>query len=126
MDSTEHGWRNKFAVALGGIAWATRTQGSFQVHLPIALAAVGLATWLGIEAWRWVTVVFAIMIVLSAELMNTAIEQLVRVLHPQRDHGIKNALDAAAGAVLVVAFGAVIVGLIALGPPLWDAVSASF
>jgi diacylglycerol kinase len=124
MNSNEHGWVNKFAVAMSGLVWSARTQNSFRIHLPLALAVLGAAAWLRIEAWRWVAIVFAITIVLSAELINTSIEQLVRVLHPQHDEGIKRALDTAAGAVLLVAIGAVIVGLITLGFPLWDAIAS--
>ena len=91
---------------------------------PVALAAVGVAAWLGIETWRWVAIVLAITIVLSAELMNTSIEQLVRVLHPQHDEGIKRTLDTAAGAVLIAAIGAVIAGLITLGFPLWESLAS--
>lgn len=124
MNSNEQAWGKKFAVAISGVVWSARTQHSFRVHLPIAVAAIGVAAWLRIETWRWVAIVFAITIVLSAELINTSIEQLVRVLHPQHDEGIKRALDAAAGAVLLVAIGAVIAGLITLGLPLWNTIAS--
>jgi len=124
MNANEHGWVNKFAVAMSGVVWSAQTQNSFRIHLPIALATLGVAAWLRIDPWRWVAIVLAITIVLAAELMNTSIEQLVRILHPQHDGGIKRALDAAAGAVLLAAIGAIIVGLITLGLPLWEALEA--
>ena len=124
MNANEHGWVNKFAVAISGVVWSARTQHSFRIHLPIALATLGVAAWLRIDPWRWVAIVLAITIVLAAELMNTSIEQLVRILHPQHDEGIKRALDAAAGAVLLAAIGAIIVGVITLGLPLWEAIEA--
>lgn len=120
MNASDQGWGKKFAVALSGVLWSTQTQASFRIHLPIALAVLGIGAWLRLEAWRWVAVVLAITIVLSAELLNTSIEQLVRVLHPQHDEQIKRVLDTAAGAVLVAAIGAVIVGLVTMGVPLWD------
>jgi diacylglycerol kinase len=58
--------------------------------------------------------------------LNTSIEQLVRVLHPEHDPSIGRGLDAAAGAVLLAAIGAVAVGLIALGPPLLRVVESFF
>lgn len=125
MNASDQGWGKKFAVAISGVLWSTQTQTSFRVHLPIAIAVLGMGAWLRLEVWRWVAVVLSITIVLSAELFNTSIEQLVRVLHPQHDQGIKRALDTAAGAVLVTAIGAVIVGLITIGLPLWDALAAS-
>ena len=121
MDTNEHGWGNKFAVAISGVWWSARTQVSFRVHLPISLAALGVAAWLRIEPWRWVAILLAITIVISAELMNTSIEQLVRVLHPQHDEGIKRVLDTAAVSGFVFFIGSVFVGLLAMVVPLWDA-----
>ena len=60
MMSNEHGWGDKFAVAIAASSWSVRTQNSFRVHLPIAPAVIGLAAWLQIDAWRWVAVLFAI------------------------------------------------------------------
>ena len=116
----------KFAVAISGVAWAARHQNSFRVHLPVAAAAIALSAWLQVEPWRWVAVVLAITIVISAELLNTSLEQLVRVLHPNQHPQIGRALDAAAGAVLIAASGAVAVGLVTLGPPLWNAIAEKF
>jgi diacylglycerol kinase len=120
MMSSKQGWQQKFAHAAAGLFWSVRTQSSFWIHLPIAFAVLGVAAWLRVETWRWVAIVLAITIVLSAELLNTVIEQLVKVLHPDHDERIGQLLDTAAGAVLVAAIGAIIVGLIALGLPLWS------
>ncbi|MGB7326402.1 MAG: diacylglycerol kinase [Rubripirellula sp.] len=115
-------WYKKFAFAVTGLVHAVKTQNSFWVHLPITLAAIGIGCWLELEPWRWVSVVVAIAMVLSSELLNTAIEEMVRVVHPSHNVQIGRALDAAAAAVLVTAIAAAIIGLIAIGPPLWDAV----
>lgn len=121
--ASEHGWHKKFAVAFAGVVWSVHKHRSFWIHLPISLAVIGVAAWLRVESWRWAAVVAAITIVLSAELMNTSIEQLVKVLHPEQDERIGRALDAAAGAVLVAATGAAVLGLITLGLPLWNAIA---
>jgi diacylglycerol kinase len=60
---------------------------------------------------------------MAAELLNTSLEALADTLHPQRAEGIGRAKDAAAGAVLVTAILAGIVGSIVFGPKLWDFVS---
>ena len=113
-------WRSKFAYAIAGIDESFRTQVSFWVHLPAAAAVIGMAAFLQVAAWQWAILVLTIAVVIAAELLNTALEQLVVVLHPVRDPRIARSLDAAAGAVLIVAIGAVIVGLIVLGIPLWQ------
>ena len=111
-------WRNKFACAISGAFWAFRSQNSFWVHILITIMVILLAVVLKIEAWKWVAVIFATTLVFAAELLNTSIEQLVKVLHPEQHPGIGKALDTAAAGVLVAALGAVAIGLITLGPPL--------
>ena len=112
-------WRNKFGYAFAGLRDSFLTQASFWVHLPIAAVVIVLATVLQLEPWRWAILVLCIGTVIAAELFNTALEQLVVVLHPTRDPSIGKALDAAAAAVLIVAIASVVVGLIVIGPPLW-------
>ena len=55
--------------------------------------------------------VVAIVLVFAAELFNTAIEKLCDVVHPDYSEKIKAIKDLAAGAVLVCAVGAVVIGL---------------
>ncbi len=113
----------KFSVAIDGMFRSFANHQSFWFHLPAAGVAIAMAAWLRVEPWRWAVVLLVITIVLSAELMNTAIEQLVRVVHPERDERIGHALDAAAAAVLLASIGALAVALITLGVPLWKALT---
>ena len=57
--------------------------------------------------------------VITTELLNTAIEDLVAVLHPEHDPKIGRVLDVAAGAVLIASIAAVVIGLIVFVGPLW-------
>lgn len=111
-------WYTKFSCAFAGVHWALTRQNSFWVHIPVAVAVVAMAAWLNIDSWRWAMIIIAITTVFAAELINTAIEQLVKVVHPQSDPRVGRALDVAAGAVLIAAIGSVGIGLITLGPPL--------
>ncbi|TWU08220.1 diacylglycerol kinase family protein [Stieleria varia] len=111
-------WISKFAVAIAGTLWAFRTQNSFYVHLLITIAVVGLGLSLQLDRVSLCLLILSIAIVLAAELFNTAIELLIAALHPERDAKIGRALDTAAGAVLITAIGAAIVGMIILIPPL--------
>jgi len=108
-------WITKFVIAVTGSLHAFRQQKSFWIHLPVAVAVVLLGILLRLEAWRWAVISLCIALVLSAELLNTAIEEIVAVIHPARDSRIGKALDAAAGGVLVAAIGAAVAGLIVLG-----------
>ncbi|GAA5509381.1 diacylglycerol kinase [Novipirellula caenicola] len=107
-------WITKFAVAFRGLGISLRDQSSLQVHVLAAVVVLSLATYLDFDLWRWAVLVLAITIVIAAELMNTAIERLVRVLHAQRHPEIGDALDTAASAVLVAAIGAAVTGVIVL------------
>lgn len=114
------GWISKFAVAFKACFAAARQESSFWVHLPMTVAVVAVAAFLQVELWRWAVLTIVIASVLAAELFNTAIERLVQVLHPDHDKRIGEALDLGAAGVLVLSIGAIIVGLLTLGPPLWN------
>ncbi len=117
-------WPKKFAVAFSGLFWAFRTESSFWVHLLVATAVLSVSAVLRVELWRWVALVLTIMVVFTAELLNSAIEQMIKVLHPESDERIGRVLDVSAAAVLAAAIGAVVVGLLTLGQPIWTAVMA--
>ena len=77
-------WMMKFAVAFRGLGISLRDQSSLQLHVLAAILVLTIATYLQLDLWRWAVLVLAITVVIAAELMNTAIERLVRVLHAQR------------------------------------------
>ncbi len=107
-----------FTHALRGIAHLIRTQPNAQVHLAATLGvcAAGFAVGLGSSEWPWLVV--AIALVWSAEAFNTALEELADTVHPQQHPGIGRAKDLAAGAVLVAALGATLIGVLVFLPHL--------
>lgn len=117
-------WSDKFREAGDGLLYGLQTQESLRVHVAFALAVVAVAAGLQVEAWRWAILVLCIAVVVASELFNSAVEQLVRTLHPERDPAIAAVLHMAAAGVLVNAIGAVVIGLIVLGPPLLEWISA--
>ncbi len=118
-------WVRKFKVALGGIAFAVTDQVSFWVHLPIAVSVCAVAAWLRVDRWEWVAIIVAISSVLVAELLNSAIELLVRAVHPEEHPLVGKALDVSAGAVLLAVMAAIATGLTVLGPPLYAVILGS-
>ena len=104
--------------ALAGIATMLRTQHNAWLHLAATLAVVLAALGLGVSAGEWMALILAIVIVWSAEALNTAFERLCDVAHPDFHPLVKQAKDVAAAAVLIAAAGAVAVGLIIFGPRL--------
>jgi diacylglycerol kinase len=106
-------------LALSGIAFAIRTQRHMQIHVIAAVIVIALGSFLSLEAIDWCLLAIAIGMVVSAELVNTAIEQAVDLASPERHPLAKSAKDVAAGAVLAAALVAIAIGLLVLGPPLW-------
>ena len=108
-------WPEKFRRAVRGLAWGLRTERNFYVHLTAATAVVGAAIVLGASRLEWCALVLCISVVLGAELFNTAIERLARAVTRDHNEQVRDALDTSSGAVLLVAIGAAVVGLLVLG-----------
>ncbi len=87
-------------------------------HVGAAAAVMLLAALLQLRAGDWALLIGACVLVLSAELLNTAIEKAVDLAMPEQHPLARVAKDAAAGAVLIAAIGAALIGLLVLGPPL--------
>lgn len=107
-----------FGYALSGIAYTVKTQLNFRIHLT-AVLIVGLAGWyFQLSAHEWLWIILAIGLVLVAELLNTAIELLVDLVSPGFNEKAGRVKDVAAGAVIVAAFIAVLIGTIIFIPKL--------
>lgn len=108
-----------FQNALAGLWWALTTQPNFRVHITLALAAVFLGWYVGLSAIEWTIIVFTILLGLAAELINTALEAMTDLITQEWRQEAKVAKDVAAGMMLTVAIGAVIVAGFILGPKLF-------
>jgi len=109
-------------LALEGIAYCIKTQRNMRIHCVFALMAVIFGLMLKITRLEFIFIIIVISMVLICETFNTAIEKAVdasiREYHPIA----KLAKDVAAGAVLVSAINAVLVGCIIFGRHAWAAV----
>lgn len=104
-----------FAVAGAGLARAWATQPNLRIEAAIGLAALVAAAWLRAPA---APIVLASALVLALELTNSAVEAVVDLASPDHQPLAGTAKDLAAAAVLMASIGAVLVGLVVLGPPL--------
>ncbi len=107
-----------FRFAGAGVFYVLRTQRNFRIHLTVTLGVALLGIWLQLPPGAWSTLLLTIGRVLIAEMFNTAAETLVDLASPDYHPLAKLVKDLAAGAVLVSALIAVLVGLLLLGPPL--------
>ncbi len=106
----QHSFWRSFHHAFEGIIYATRTQLNMRLHLIAATLVLAATLYLHLQRPYVIAMVITVAVVLGFELLNTAVESIVDLLSPQEHPLAKVAKDAAAGAVLVVAFAAVIVG----------------
>lgn len=106
----------KFAIR--GIAAFFANEKNGQIQLAMAAAAVILGRTLRISSMEWLVVTFFIIMVLTLEMINTAIEKLCDVIHPDYHPEIKIIKDIAAGSVLLGAIGSVIAGAVIFIPKL--------
>lgn len=107
---TESKFWSSFHFAFSGILYATRTQPNMRVHLVIAALVLVATMLLRLDRLYIIAIIITIVIVLSLELLNTAIEAVVDLLTVAHHPLAKTAKDAAAGAVFVASTGAMFVG----------------
>lgn len=105
-----------FAYAWKGVCSFLSKEHNAWIHCT-AIAAVTLAGfWLKITPTEWTIVLLCFGMVLSAEAFNTAIERLVNLVSPDYHPVAGDVKDIAAGAVLICAISAAIIGLIIFIP----------
>lgn len=102
--------------AVTGIRFAFRTQRNMWIHLFIALFAVFLSVMLQLSATEASIVMLVIATVFILELMNTAMEEVINMLHITRKMRAMVAKDVSAAAVLVASVAAVVIGCLIFIP----------
>ena len=107
---------NSFKYAIEGIISSFKTERNMKIHVLAMIIVIALGFFFKLDKIEWCFIIIAIASVISAELFNTAIETVVDMVSPERNPKAKLAKDIAAGAVLVVAIGAAIIGFIIFGP----------
>lgn len=105
-----------FHYAWNGIRNCVGKEQNLSFHLLTTVAVLIAGVAFGITPNEWIAIILCIGLVIGAELFNTAIERLVDLVSPER-HPIAGLVkDIAAGAVLICALAAIIVGLIIFVP----------
>lgn len=114
--STETNHKNRsflirLRFALAGLAHALRAENSIRIQVSVfVMVAVAMLVLRPEPVW-WGMVLLASSGVLTAELLNTAVEHLADHLHPEIHPSIRTVKDCAAAAVLVAVLGAIAVGV---------------
>lgn len=89
---------------------------NIKIHIGATLFVFVLGLIFSITFLEWVAVTISISLVLSFEIINTVIEELIDLLHPKKDPKVMIVKDLAAAAVFVSAIGSIIIGLLIFLP----------
>ena len=108
-----------FRCALEGLWYVLHAERNARIHLIMAALVVLVSAWLQLSSIEWVLMIAAIALVFAGEMLNTVVELTIDLITPERNSLAKRAKDVAAGAILVAAVAAAVMGLLILGPRLW-------
>ena len=111
--------RNSFKYAFEGIWEALKTEQNLKIHFMIMLFVIIAGVIFKITTMEWIVCLLLFALVISLELVNTAIETTVDIAMPEIHEKAKYAKDIAAGAVLFSAIISVIVGFIIFLPKIF-------
>jgi diacylglycerol kinase (ATP) len=104
--------------ALRGIRIMIGSQQNAWIHAAATVVVVAAGWWCGLTLAEWCWIVLAVVSVWTAEALNTAFEFLTDVASPGSHPVAGKAKDVAAGAVLITAVGAAVIGALVFGPRL--------
>ncbi|MDE6298965.1 MAG: diacylglycerol kinase family protein [Muribaculaceae bacterium] len=119
LNTTPFSWKKRalsFKYAVKGLTALFRYEHNARIHLAVALLAIIAGVWLEISPLEWCLVVGCIVLVLAGEAFNSAVEALADEVSAEFSPLIGRAKDLGAAAVLLLAAGAVIIGLIIFLP----------
>lgn len=109
-----------FEHAFRGWWYVVRTQPNAWIHALISTLVILMALWLHLPIRDWALLFVTITLVWTAEFINTALEAVVDLISPDHHPLARIGKDVGAATVLIAAFTSVLVGLLILGPPLWE------
>jgi len=115
-----------FRYAFAGWWYVIRTQRNAWIHAVTSAVVVILAFWLRLSARDWAVIVLAIGMVWTSEFLNTALEAVVDLASPHQHHLARVGKDVGAAAVLIAAISSALIGILIIGPPLWQRLSELF
>ena len=109
-----------FGYAFEGIRTGILKERNMKIHCLAVILVTAAGTFLGLSAVEWCICLLLFALVISLELVNTAVEAVVDLVTEERKPLAKIAKDTAAGVVLFASLAAVIIGCIIFIPYLAD------
>ena len=112
-------WKS-FSYAFDGIKTLLKEEHNARIHLVAAFGVIVASIYLNISLIEWCLVVLCVVMIISAEAVNSAVENLTDLASPEYHPLARKAKDLAAAAVLIIAFGVAIIGGIIFLPKLYE------
>ncbi len=107
---------NSFKYAIEGFISSFKTERNMKIHVLAMIIVIILGAFFKLDKKEWCIITIVIVVVISAELFNTAIETIVDMISPEKNENAKLVKDIAAASVLVLAIGAAVIGAIIFVP----------
>ena len=115
---------NSFTYAFRGVVYALKTERNFRIHVVAAVIVVILMAFFHLRQWEYAFLTYTIGSVLILELINTVFERVTDVLQPRMHPYAQVMKDLMAAAVLIASIGALIIGIVILGPHVLTAIQS--
>ena len=103
MNRPPYTFWNRLACSWSGVVQGCRSVRHMRVHLVTLVLVLIAGWWFGLDRLEWVAILLVSGLVISMELLNSALEESLDRLHPDLHPAIGRAKDMASGAVLVAA-----------------------
>ena len=114
------GFFNTFKNARKGMRLSLKSEQNIRVHILCGALALALGFALHFSAVRFCILLLTIVMVITSEMMNSAIEfALDSIYHNKYSRMVGMAKDIAAGAVMIVTIVALMIGVLLFVPPIY-------
>ena len=116
MSQTKFTFSQSLGFAINGIKIATKYNKNIRIHLVIAIIVLVCSIILQMQLVEMAVIAMMVLLVISAELINTAIEEVIDLVTKDYREEARIAKDVSAGMVLIVSTGSVLVGFLIFTP----------
>jgi diacylglycerol kinase len=105
-----------FKYAFEGINYALNNDQNLVIHFIVALLVITISVLLRVTPYEMGLLGLTILVVISAEMVNSAIEKMVDLITKEHRAEAKIAKDVSSGMVLLTTIGSVIIGVLIFFP----------
>ena len=109
-------FKKSFIYAYRGLTYLLVHEQNFRLHIIFAILALSLSLILSVNYYETLIILLLIFNVMMAEIVNTVIENILDIIHPDHHDQIRIIKDATAGIVLFAALIALVIGSIIFIP----------